>query len=294
MILAGHSTDDPPASPVRGRGRTPSPPRSGPAAPRWWPYFALAFAVSWTGWIAAALTGASWTSMPTVLLFAVGGAGPLVATLVLTRTSLTRDERGRFWRRVVDPRAIPAAWFVAILVLGAGPALAAVLLRHAWDGGDAPSLVLPSLPAFAGILAFNLVAAFAEEPGWRGYALDRLRALVSGRVAALAVGAFWLLWHVPLYFVEGTFQEQNGFLSLAFGVYSLALLPSAVIFGWAVVRTSGSILAAVLLHLVENVSGEILELDPGTQVIRVVLLAIIATVVWWRWRPEAEPRGARP
>jgi membrane protease YdiL (CAAX protease family) len=294
VIPAGHSTDDVPASPVRGPGGAPSPPGSEPAAPRWWPYFALAFAVSWAGWIAAALTGVPWTSMPAVLLFALGGAGPLLATLVLTRTSLTREERGRFWRRVVDPRAIPAAWFLAILALGAGPALVAVLLRHAWDGGDAPSLVLPSLSALAGILVFNLVAAFAEEPGWRGYALDRLRTLVSGRVAALVIGAFWLLWHVPLYFVDGTFQEQNGFLSLAFAVYSLALLPSAVLFGWAVVRTSGSILAAVLLHLVENVSGELLELDPGTQAIRVVLLVIIATVVWLRWRPEAEPQGTRP
>ncbi len=261
--------------------------------PRWWPFFALCFAVSWTGYIGAALTGREWTEMPTVLLYALGGCGPLAATLALTSVNFDAAGRRAFWRRVVDPRAVRPRWYLIILVLGAGPAIVAVELRSLWerDGSAAPSL--PTGAALVGILAFNLLASSVEEPGWRGYALDRLRARLAGRVAALVVGAFWILWHLPLYFVEGTFQAQNGVLSPAFVAYSLALLPSSVLFGWAVVRTGGSVFAAVLFHLTENVSGEILELDVQAQAVRVALLVLIAAVVWWRWTPET-PRHESP
>jgi membrane protease YdiL (CAAX protease family) len=261
--------------------------RSQRSQTRWWPYFALVFAVSWTGWIAAAATGRQWTGMPVVLLFVLGGSGPLVAALILTRTSLDRDARRRFWLRVVDPRGVTPSWYLLILVLGVAPALLAVLLRGLWDGGwETAPAQWPALSALVGILLFNLIASLAEEPGWRGCALDRLMERVSGRAAALAIGCVWLLWHVPLYFVEGTFQQGHGIFSLGFFGYSLALLPSAVLLGWVVVKTGGSILAAVLLHLVENVSGEVLEIDPATQAIRVVVLVIVAAAVWRSWRPE--------
>jgi len=260
--------------------------------PRWWPFFVLCFAISWTGYTGAALTGRAWTEMPTVLLYALGGCGPLAATIVLTSVNFDGAGRRAFWRRVADPRRIPAVWYVVILALGAGPAVAALALGSLWAGEVAAAPSMPSVAALLGILAFNLLASFLEEPGWRGYALDRLRARLSGRVAALVVGVFWFFWHLPLYFVEGTFQEENGVLSSAFFAYSLAVLPSAVLFGWTVVRTGGSIFAAVLFHLTENVSGEILRLDVQAQAVRVMLLVLIAAGVWWLWTPQPPVPGA--
>jgi membrane protease YdiL (CAAX protease family) len=258
-------------------------------------YVVLVFAVSWGAWWVAALGGGEWTSFPTVLLFALGGAGPLVATGVLVCTTLAADRRRAFARRVVDPRPVANRWLLVIVALTVGPALAGQwLAAAAGDDGAWRGVEWPGLAAFAGIVAFNLVASLAEEPGWRGYAYDRARGLVSPRAASLLVGGIWLLWHVPLYFVEGTFQNGHGFLSQGFFAYSLALFPTAVIFGWVVARTGFSVFAAVLLHLVDNVAGEVLGLSVAAEAGRALVLTVVALIVWRAWKPgEPHPPEGR-
>lgn len=48
-----------------------------------------------------------------------------------------------------------------------------------------------------------------EEPGWRGYALDGLQSRHSALVSSLIVGIVWLAWHLPLFFIEGTWQAEH-------------------------------------------------------------------------------------
>lgn len=126
------------------------------------------------------------------------------------------------------------------MALGAGTAIVASARRSLWEQGGGAAPDIPTFAALFGILAFNLLVSSVGQPGWRGYALDRLQARRAGRVAALVVGAFWLLWHLPLHFTHGTFQAHSGMLSAAFVAYSVALLPSSVLFGWAVVHTGAA------------------------------------------------------
>lgn len=246
-------------------------------------------AVSWGAWWAAALGGGEWTSFPTVLLFTLGGAGPLIATVVLVCTTLAADRRRAFARRVVDPRPVANRWLFVIVALTLAPALAGQWLAAAAGDDSAWRGEWSGPAAFAGIVAFNLVASLAEEPGWRGYAYDRARSFMSLRAASLLIGGVWLLWHVPLYFVDGTFQNQHGFPSQGFFAYSLALIPTAVIYGWVVARTGFSVFAAVLLHLMDNVAGEVLDLSVDAQLGRALVLSVVALVVWRSWTPGEPP-----
>lgn len=256
-------------------------------------FFILVFAVSWGAWWAAALGGGEWTSFPTVLLFTLGGAGPLIATVILVRTTLARDRRCAFVRRIVDPRPIANRWLIVIIALTLAPALAGQWLAAAAGDGSAWHGEWRGPASFAGIVAFNLVASLAEEPGWRGYAYDRARSFMGLRAASLLIGGVWLLWHVPLYFVDGTFQNQHGFMSQGFFAYSLALIPAAVIYGWVVARSGFSVLAAVVLHLVDNVAGEVLDLNVGAQLGRALILSVVAVLLWRSWR-TGEPPVSRP
>ncbi len=248
-------------------------------------FVALVLLVSWGAWSAAAAGGGEWTRSPTVLLFALGGAGPLLATLVLVRGTLGAGERRRFVRRVLDPRPVLGRWGLVVVGIACVPPVVARWLHGSFQGDAGPSsgFAWPGAGALVGIALFNLVAALAEEPGWRGYAYDRARALASPRAASLAIGVVWMLWHVPLYFVEGTFQNGHGFGSLGFFAYSLALPPTAVLFGWVVARTDWSIFAAVLLHLLDNAAGEVVDLSAAAQVYRLLILVALAAAAWWMW-----------
>jgi membrane protease YdiL (CAAX protease family) len=83
------------------------------------------------------------------------------------------------------------------------------------------------------LVAFPVIAAAGggqEEPGWRGFALDRFQARHSPLVATLLLGLIWGLWHLPLY-----------------GLGFVGPMMFVVFYTWLYNRT-GSVLLCVLLH----------------------------------------------
>lgn len=96
-----------------------------------------------------------------------------------------------------------------------------------------------------------LIGGMLEEPGWTGYALpqllDRFKALRYGTlIATLLMAAIRIGWHVPL--------MLNGHVSW---VDIPLMLTAQFVIVWLFNRTGGSVLAIMLLHLMNNTfSGE--------------------------------------
>ncbi|MEK8171770.1 CPBP family intramembrane glutamic endopeptidase [Streptomyces sp. M19] len=44
----------------------------------------------------------------------------------------------------------------------------------------------------------------SEEPGWRGTAYPRMRASMNRFQVGLVLGVIWAVWHLPLFFIDGT------------------------------------------------------------------------------------------
>jgi CAAX protease family protein len=68
------------------------------------------------------------------------------------------------------------------------------------------------------------------------------------------------LWHLPQFFVEGTYQSGLGFGSASFWLFMAVLLPESILITWVYNNTYHSTLSAVLLHFMTNFTGEILGL----------------------------------
>lgn len=49
-----------------------------------------------------------------------------------------------------------------------------------------------------------------EEPGWRGYMQKGMNHILNPLIGSLIVGVFWMLWHIPLFFIENTYQNGLG------------------------------------------------------------------------------------
>ena len=165
------------------------------------PYIVLTFAWTWSMWGAAAALGLSATEPPGSLLYLLGVFGLLLgAALVLRRGG--RAYRRAFLRRVWDPRRISAPWWLALVAVAAGPAVAGV--------AGAPAAVPDYGVAVVGAMVmFALVAGLAEEPGWRGAALDAWQARTRPVWAASGIGALWSLWHLPLHVLEGRLSRPH-------------------------------------------------------------------------------------
>ena len=186
-------------------------------------FVALAYALSWLTWLPALL---GFGGMGMVV---VGGFGPLVAALVVTRYT---GGSVRAWARPIARWRVPARYYV--YALGLPPLLYGLVdVTLALLGYDVDLSLLPErLPAYLATLVFVAVLGGGlEEPGWRGFALPRLEQRFTPVVATLILGLAWGMWHVPLY-------GPLGF------VVPLVL---AFFYTWLYNRT-GSVLLCIVLH----------------------------------------------
>jgi membrane protease YdiL (CAAX protease family) len=252
-------------------------------------YFVLSFAISWGCWIPAALSGGNAMSFPLNLLLFAGGVGPMVVALALVGQERSREVWRDYFGRAVDIRRISARWHLAIWLLVpvlnlVAIALASLLLDSTpqWDGllrlAAAP---LSFIPFALGVLAFGPIP---EELGWRGYALDGLQTRHGALVASLVLGLVWALWHLPMFFMQGTFQSQQIGLGLVgFLAFNASIVASAVLYTWLYNNTGRSTLSAILLHFVVNLSGEVMNLTPEARAMQSVLFVLCAVAIVRLW-----------
>jgi membrane protease YdiL (CAAX protease family) len=126
-----------------------------------------------------------------------------------------------------------------------------------------------------------------EELGWRGYALPRLLTRWNATACALLLGAIWVIWHVPAFFVSGI---MGGTLS-GFGWWALDTISLSVFMTWIFVNTKGSVLVAgIVPHFVVNGLGAVgAWLSRPAEAVAIALVAVLAVAVsGWNLR-RGEP-----
>ncbi len=236
------------------------------------PYFLLAFGWTWALW----WTAAAFPQLPGPLLFITGGLGPLVGVAWVVQRGGGAYRR-RFLQRVWDPRGITAPWWVAMLAVTAAPALLGAVTADL--AGVAVTLPDRSAAAVGGVVVFALAAGLVEEPGWRGVASDALQTRMRPVWAALSIGALWALWHLPLYFVDGSYQQGLGLGSVRFWLTNVVLVQLSVLYVWLANGTGGSILIVVLAHAGFNIAGELVPRSTTGDVVAFLVVTAATLVV---------------
>jgi membrane protease YdiL (CAAX protease family) len=225
---------------------------------------------------------------PVQVLIALGGIGPVVSAIVLTRITHDRGAQRDYWRRVIDFRRIGAGWYAVILLTVPILTALAVLLDVLFGGSGAQlevaarfvSQPLAILPFAIFMLFFGPIP---EELGWRGYALDRLQVRWSALTSSLVLGTIWALWHLPLFFIVGTYQNSLGFGTLFFWTFMMGLIPGAILYTWIYNNNRRSTLSAVLFHFTVNFIGELFALSERAELFLFllwILAAIVITIIW--------------
>jgi len=93
----------------------------------------------------------------------------------------------------------------------------------------------------------------------------------------------WSLWHFPLIFVKDSYQYEIFQNNIWFGVnFFISIIPMGLLISWICAKNGKSILAAILFHLIINLSQEMLNISQTTKCIQTVVLTIIAmgVIVW--------------
>ena len=117
-----------------------------------------------------------------------------------------------------------------------------------------------------------------EEIGWRGYLQPKLESRFGFIVATLIFTAIWALWHIPLSFIQGTYQHSGNYFWFIVSLAGVAFSYSAIM------RATGNILICILFHASTNaVMSYGISIQNGISVAVSTMLQIIfaIAIVFW-------------
>ena len=260
-----------------------------------WTFVIAVFAWTWTFWLIAILAGLG-TGEPEGMLLALGGLlGPMFGGIAFSQMTGDRAARRDYWTRLVDVRRIPAHWYLVILMLTPVLMLVAAGIDLAF-GGDlaayqerfADFFATPELIPLT-LAMVLLVGPLPEEFGWHGYLLDRLQVRHGAVMSGVLLGVIWGAWHLPLFFLNGTYQQEQGAFTIWFWTFMIGIIPLEVVMAWIYNCTRRSTFGIILFHFMVVVSCNFLNATPGANIVSTLLWIGVALVVTLLWTAPRRP-----
>ena len=260
-----------------------------------WLYFLLTYTWSWLFGFWAVLTEKPFDQPPVPILRILHGIGPLLVAMGFLYLNQSPEKQRDYWKRVIDVKRIrPRWWLVILLTVPAVTGIAA--FGDILFGGIGARFQPGFQPTLVGTLSYTVFILFfgplPEELGWRGFALDELQKSYDARTSSLILGIGWASWHLPLFFVPGTYQNQLGVGTLAFWIYLIAMVFSTFVMTWIYNHTQRSTLSAILFHFMINFTGELFTLSPRAEILQFIVWGLVAITIALSWtKGEACPRS---
>ncbi|MCM1026547.1 MAG: CPBP family intramembrane metalloprotease [Roseburia sp.] len=247
-------------------------------------FYVTCFAVTWTFWILAAKLSKSPDDNGISSLFMLLGlAAPAVIAVITVLTSGSRALKADLKRKIVGfyrirPLSILAAvvGFVAIVLLS--------ILLSLLAGQSLEQLAFTEDFSFSigGVSALLtiLLAAVIEEIGWRGYGEDSVASYFSWFTESVIFGFVWALWHLPLFWIEGTYHYGLRELGIGYVLnFLVSVSPLGFLTTWVYVKNNRSMLACILFHLFVNTMQEKIAMTPQTKCVETIVVFFAAAVV---------------
>jgi len=227
---------------------------------------------------------------PGGMFYLVGAALPSSCAILAVLVFEGWEGLRRLMQRSLVWRFSPF-WYLAAILIPFGVKGTIAMMAMAFAGAIVPQNWF--VPAFGpGFLIFFLVYnGFGEEIGWRGLALPELQRQLGSLGGNIAVGVIWALWHLPLFWLRGSYQYGDSIL-----LFVLLLTCWSIIMGMLVNKCGGSILVAMLFHESANFIAFTLRL-PGSPygylvwVLAAVLAMLFLPRPYFKWHGQDNTMG---
>ena len=247
-------------------------------------FFLIVFLITWISWFIAAWFSYQQGMQGLQLLFMVPGLlAPFIAVGVMISGVKNKALRKDFWKRLSLKRIklgylpailliMPIALFLATAVsLLFGHSVNQFLLSSDYTILDGQVLV--------SILILFLAPTF-EELGWRGYGVDSIRNKFNLFKTTLIFAALWALWHLPLFFIHGYYQNELWNMGIVYVInFIVSILPATILMNWMYYKNNRSIIAAILFHFTFDLFSVLFQTEQFTKCIITLILLVISLVI---------------
>lgn len=247
-------------------------------------FYATCFSITWAFWIAAAILSRKENgSGVSMILMLFGLMAPAVTAIVTVRTSGSRALKLDLRRKLVGfyrikPLSILAA-IIGFALIVALSILLSTLFGQSLDQFAFTEDFSFSIGGTSALLTI-LLAAVIEEVGWRGYGEDSVAFYFSWFTESIIFGFVWASWHLPLFWIEGTYHYGLRELGVGYMLnFLISVVPMGFLTTWVYVKNNRSMLACIIFHLFVNTMQEKIAMTPQTKCVETIVVTLAAVLV---------------
>lgn len=231
-------------------------------------YLIRTFIISWTSWLLLALlvknSIITFSSVSGTILFVVGGFAPTISAISLQEKKTFKSIMNfTFSYKKKSISFLLLFCFLEILTIG----LSSMEIN--------PEIPLYAIPVI--FLVCTFVGGGNEELGWRGTMQPILEKKTAFPIATLITGIVWSIWHLPLWFIEGTTQQNIPFL--LFSIYAIFLSYWLA----CVYKNTSCVFYCAVLHGLSNLLMSVFVIKVNWILAAgLIVTNIIAIILWYR------------
>lgn len=247
-------------------------------------FYIICFAVTWSFWISAAILSSFGDENGiSMILMLFGLFTPAVTAIVTVATSESKALKNDLKRKLVGFYRIKPL-NILIAVLSFALIVVCSILLSLLFGQSADQFAFTEDFSFSiggtSALLTILLASVIEELGWRGYGEDSVASYFTWFTESIIFGCIWALWHLPLFWIEGTYHYGLRELGIGYMLnFLISVVPMGFLTTWVYVRNNRSMLACIIFHLFVNTMQEKIAMTPQTKCIETIVVTIAAVIV---------------
>jgi membrane protease YdiL (CAAX protease family) len=242
-------------------------------------FFALAYLFTWIFWIPAAYVPEN----AGAVLMLIGLLAPAVVStlfIVLSGSDLLKKD---LKIKLIGLYKVKWINVIIAVVQFAGIVACSILLSLAF-GQSLNQFAFTEDFSFTGVgiagaMLTVTIAAILEEVGWKGYCEDSIGAYMNWFWESMIFGVLWSLWHIPLIFIEGTYQAGLMVNPLYVVNFFVSGIPMGFIITWVYLASDRSVLACMIYHFFVNFMQEKIAMTPETKCVETIVVTIVAAVI---------------
>lgn len=251
-------------------------------------YFFITLLVTWISLFAAAFCSHTEGLESYQILFMLPGLfSPFIIAMFMIYGSKNSELKKDFKNRLFNLKLIKLKYWAAILLimpfaLFLATAISLLFGQPIEQFSLSPEFTLVGGEAFL-ILVILFLAPTFEELGWRGYGMDSLKEGKSLMQATLIFALLWNLWHLPLFFINGYYQNELIHTNIIYALnFVVSLIPAAFLMNWIFYKNGRSIIAIILFHSMINLFSVLFQTEQFTKCIITIILSVITAIVVWK------------
>ena len=244
-------------------------------------FYLTVFALTWGFWILALLFRTNETFM--FLFMLLGLIMPATTAVVTILTSGNRMLKEDLKRKIIGCYRIRPLYIVLAVIIFAVVVAVSISVSLLFGGSPEQFSFTEDFSfsvAGSSALLTILLASVIEEVGWRGYGEDAVGQYHNWFKESLIFGCVWAFWHLPLFWIPGTYHYGLKELGVVYVInFLVSAIPVDFIQTWLYVKNRRSMLATIIFHIFINVMQEKIAMTPETKIIETFVIAVAAVII---------------